>query len=95
MPSFRWLDHCRVHIEDHPRHPMPVSLWEQIYGHRSAREAENEKDPTLRIREALVGGLHWRIVFKVLNDGSILPISGHQIEKQSKRINAKRRRRQP
>lgn len=85
-PRFVWPEHCRRHVEEHPRHPMPCALWERIYNHGTAVEAVHVDDPELRLRESYLDGQHWRVVFKPLADGAILPISGHPIQRQNKRI---------
>jgi hypothetical protein len=64
-------------------------LWEQVY-HRATNRGPDKDDATVTLAEGRVHGRLYRILYAILDDGSvipltILPITGFPIERRGLR----------
>lgn len=86
---FFWDDRPGRNREHILAHGMTSDLWEEVY-HRALRQAPDKDDPSVTVAEGRARGKLYRIIYVVLDDGcvvpmSILPITGFPIERRALR----------
>ena len=86
---FLWDSRPGRNVDHLAERGMTPELWEEVY-RRASRRGADKDDPTILIAEGRVSGGWYRIVYAVLDDGSIipvtiLPITGFPIERRGLR----------
>ena len=90
MPTrFLWDDRPGRNLDHIAAHGMTPALWEQVY-HRATSCGPDKDDATVMLAEGRVRGRLFRILYTILEDGSvipltILPITGFPIERRGLR----------
>ncbi len=90
MPTrFLWDSRPHRNLEHITAHGLTSALWEKVYG-QATRRAPDKDDPAVTVAEGRVDGQLYRILYVILDDGSIvpvtiLPITGFPIERRGLR----------
>ncbi len=76
-------------MEHIAEHGMTSTLWEEVF-HRATRHAPDKDDVTVTVAEGRVRGRWYRLLYAVLEDGAIvpltvLPMTGFPIERRGLR----------
>jgi hypothetical protein len=75
MPTtFLWDSRPGYNLEHLARHRMTSDLWEQVYGRATNRSLDKD-DATVIVAEGRVHGRLYRILYAILIDGSVLPLT--------------------
>ncbi len=90
MPThFLWDSRHGRNLEHIAEHGMTQALWEEVF-HAATRHGPDKDDATVTVAEGRVSGQWYRILYVILDDGSvipltILPITGFTIERRGLR----------
>lgn len=90
MPiHFLWDSRPGRNLEHIAEHGMTPALWEEVF-RRKTQHGPDKDDQTVTIAEGRVRGQRYRILYAVLDDGAImpltvLPITGYPIERRGLR----------
>lgn len=75
MPTyFLWDARPGRNLDHIARHGLTADLWEQVY-HQATRRAYDKDDETVLVAEGRVGRQRFRILYAILEDGAILPLT--------------------
>ena len=86
---FLWDHRPGRNLEHIAEHGMTSTLWEEVF-HRATRHAPDKDDVTVTVAEGRVRGRWYRLLYAVLEDGAIvpltvLPMTGFPIERRGLR----------
>jgi hypothetical protein len=90
MPTrFLWDSRPGRNLEHIAEHGMTPDLWEEVY-HRATCQGPDKDDTTVMLAEGRARGQLYRLLYTILDDGSviplaILPITGFPIERRGLR----------
>jgi len=86
---FLWDSRPSRNLDHIAAHGLTPALWEEVY-RRATRRGPDKEDPEVIIAEGRVDARLYRILYAILDDGSILPltilpITGFPIERRALR----------
>jgi hypothetical protein len=89
LTHFLWDSRPGRNLEHIAEHGMTADLWEAVFA-QATRHGPDKDDATVTLAEGRVRGQLYRILYTVLEDGTImpltiLPITGFPIERRGLR----------